>query len=244
MNPLYTRHFALKEFDQKQQDILASSTVGIIGCGGLGNLTTMYLTTAGIGKLIINDFDSVDITNLQRQILFKSTDIGKNKALIAKQHLKLINPETNIETIEHRLSPTELQTSFKNCSLIIDCSDNFATRYSVNEVSQKLKIPLLTGAAIRFQGQLSIFNPNIDDSPCYQCLYPDQDESIEDCEGNGILAPVTGVIASQLAVEAIKYLSQIGTTPVGRLLLYDAKNSNWREIKIAKRLDCPICANE
>lgn len=241
MKPYYSRHFSLDGFSAESQDSLENSRVLIVGCGGLGNLTAMYCCTAGIGQLLINDFDSVDESNLQRQLLFAHADIGKNKAQVACDKLSVLNPDCEITAQDQRLSKNELLEICKDITLIIDCTDNFATRYLLNEVSYENKTALLSGAAIRLQGQISLFNPNSDAYACYECLFPEHDESTEDCEGNGILAPVTGVIASSMAVEAIKFITGIGESLSGRLQLYDANNSEWREIKFRQKPDCPTC---
>ena len=242
MNPLYTRHFALKEFDEQEQDFLKNSTVMIIGCGGLGNLCSMYLATAGIGKLIVNDFDNVDVTNLQRQILYSKADIGQNKAQVTKQKLLELNPECKVHVIAERLNIDELLNVSKGVDLIIDCTDNFASRININLVSLKNKIPLLSGAAIRFEGQVIFFNPNDELSPCYQCFNNNQDETIENCSGNGIFAPVTGVIAATMATECLKFLTKITAIEFGRLQLYDARASKWQIVKLSKEPECPACA--
>jgi adenylyltransferase/sulfurtransferase len=241
MNDFYARHLALKGFGDREQSNLSDSTVMLVGCGGLGNLAAMYLCTAGIGKLIVNDFDTVDESNLQRQILFRRTDIGKNKAEVARDRLSDMNPDCSVTVIDKRLSQDELIDVSKNVDVILDCTDNFASRLSINKASQTNKIPLVSGAAIRFEGQLNVFDPNISDSPCYQCIHQGSDETLEDCAGNGILAPVTGVIASCMAVEALKLLTGIGESIVGRLQLYDARTASWREIRVKKDVECAGC---
>ncbi|MBT8142776.1 MAG: HesA/MoeB/ThiF family protein [Gammaproteobacteria bacterium] len=239
----YARHLSLKEFGESEQARIQSAKVLIVGCGGLGNLAAMYLTTAGVGKLCINDFDSVDESNLQRQILFRTSDIGHNKAAIAQQKLADMNPDCELTFIDKRLSLEALLELTQDTDLILDCTDNFASRLNINHASQKNNIALISGAAIRFEGQLSVFDPAVEDSPCYQCLHQNAEAGLEDCAGNGILAPVTGIIASSMAVEAIKHLSSIGQTLVGRLQLYDARHAHWREIKIRKDPDCACCGS-
>lgn len=242
MNPLYSRHYALADFADTQQNALAQAKVLIVGCGGLGNLVAMYLCTAGVGRLVINDFDTVDITNLQRQILFQAQDIAKNKSIVAKEKLSQLNPACQVECITQRLSAEELITATKDCDLIIDCSDNFATRLNINLAAIKNKVSLVSGAAIRYEGQLSVYSPQLNESPCYQCLHQEENETLEDCQGNGILAPVTGVIASSMATEAIKLITKIGQSQVGRLQLYDARYATWREVKITKDPNCKACS--
>ena len=242
MNPLYSRHYSLKEFNAPEQQALQNASVLIVGCGGLGNLAAMYLTTAGIGRLVVNDFDTVDQTNLQRQLLFQGSDVGKNKALIAKEKLSQLNADCTLEAIVDRLNLNELIDLCKGFTAILDCSDNFGTRLNLNQVSVSNRIPLISGAAIRFEGQLSVFDPRDKSSPCYQCFHQDGNEDAEDCEGNGILAPVTGVIASSMAVECIKLITEIGENVLGRLQLYDAKHAQWRDLKLSKDPNCTVCS--
>ena len=242
MNPLYTRHFALKEFAEQEQALLNKSTVMIIGCGGLGNLSSMYLATAGIGNLIVIDFDKVDITNLQRQLLYQKDDIGKNKALVTKEKLLRLNSDCKVQAITERLNINDLIVACKNVDLLIDCTDNFASRLNINLAANTNKKPLLSGAAIRFEGQIVFFNPMDEHSPCYQCFNNNENESIENCSGNGVLAPVTGVIASTLAVESIKFLTKIKKIDFGVLQLYDARHSSWTKVKLNKESLCPVCA--
>lgn len=242
MNPLYTRHFALTEFDSTQQDKLLDAKVLIVGLGGLGHLCATYLTTAGIGHLVLNDFDAIDASNLQRQFLYSENDIGQNKADIAKQKLRLLNKSINIQSITERLNENALIELSKNYDLILDCSDNFGTRFTINRVAVKNELPLVSGAAIRFEGQITTFKTG-NETPCYQCLFQESHELAEDCRGNGILAPVTGVIASSMSVEALKILTKIGEPLIGRLQLYNGKNSSWRTVKYTKDSTCEICSS-
>jgi len=240
MNPLYTRHFALDEFSAKEQEKLKQASVLIVGCGGLGHLTATYLTTAGVGQLYLNDFDTVDESNLQRQFLYTKEDIGLNKATCAAKKLSQLNLDVHYDIIEERLNESELNNLVEKVDLILDCSDNFGTRFTVNRVAVKQNKPLVSGAAIRFEGQITSFNAN-QANPCYQCLFQESQELAEDCAGNGIFAPVTGVIASAMSVEALKFLTDIGTPLIGQLQLYEAKLSQWRTVTYRKDVHCEVC---
>jgi len=241
MNPLYTRHFSLDEFSATEQARLFKSSELIVGLGGLGHLAATYLSTAGVGRLLLNDFDKVDATNLQRQFLYTQNDIGVNKATSACTKLAQLNADVQLDVLDKRLSQDELVSFSKNIDLILDCSDNFGTRFSINRAAVHNHIPLVSGAAIRFEGQITTFKTDAD-LPCYQCLFEENGERAESCAGNGILAPVTGVIASAMAVEALKILTHIGSPLLGRLQLYNGKTSSWKEVQYTKDPNCEVCS--
>ena len=237
----YSRQIMLPQVEIAGQQKLRDASVLIIGLGGLGSPVAMYLAAAGVGKLTLVDHDQVDLSNLQRQIVHTTDSIGTDKVESAREILLKLNPETKIETINQQLDETALGEQVKQADVVIDASDNFPTRFQLNRVCVKNKTPLVSGAAIRLEGQVSVFDASKPDSPCYQCLYKDGEETEETCSENGILAPVAGIIGSVQATEAIKVILGLGESLVGRLLILDAQTMEWREIKLKKDLDCPVC---
>jgi molybdopterin-synthase adenylyltransferase len=238
----YSRQIMLPQVDIAGQQKLRDASVLIIGLGGLGSPIAMYLAAAGIGKLTLVDHDKVDLSNLQRQIVHTTNSIGVDKVESARQALLKLNPETQIETINRQLDETALGEQVNQADVVIDASDNFPTRFQLNRVCVKNKTPLVSGAAIRLEGQVSVFDASNPDSPCYQCLYKDGEETEETCSENGILAPVAGIIGSVQATEAIKIILGLGETLVGRLLILDAQTMEWREVKLKKDPGCPVCS--
>ncbi len=212
----------------------------MIGVGGIGCAAASYLACSGVGHIILNDFDTVDETNLGRQVLFGPDDVGKPKAATAAARLSALNPDVRISILDKRLDPAALATTIANVDIVLDGSDNFATRFQVNDACVSCDCCLVSGSAIRLEGQIAVFGPDYDVSPCYRCLYEDADESLENCAGNGVLAAVPGVIGSMMAVEALKHLAGI-KSPRGQLQLYDAGSGSFRSITIAKREGCPSC---
>lgn len=238
----YSRHILLPQIDVEGQQKLIDSHVLIIGAGGLGSPVSLYLAASGIGHITISDFDTVDLTNLQRQIVHQTSSIGTNKAESAKAALARINPEVLTETITYKTSTTEIRDIARNCDLIIDCSDNFETRYSLNKICLELKIPLVSGAAIGFEGQVTVFDFRNDDTPCYECLFPQSSDSEElRCAESGVFSPLVGIIGTTQAAEALKLLMGIGRSLQGRLLLLDALNMEWRTINLKRDPKCPCC---
>ena len=234
------RHIALPQIGEDGQKSIANSRALIIGMGGLGCPAATYLACAGIGELLLNDFDSIDATNLGRQVLYSEIDIGKLKAAVAAERLSALNPAVNIEAIESRLSTEELRQLISSVDIVLDASDNFSTRFNVNDACVKSETCLISGAAIRLEGQLAVFGPNYAESACYACLYTEADESLDNCAGNGVLAAVPGVIGTMMAVEALKILA--GNKPAtGSLRLYDATANQFTQVKINKRQDCSVC---
>ena len=231
----------LPEIDINGQEKIKESKILLIGLGGLGSPISIYLAAAGVGELIIVDFDKVDLSNLQRQILHKTRDINRLKIDSAKEHLLELNPNINIRTINKKLSENELISEAKKSNVIIDASDNFDTRFLLNKISVKSKIPLVSGAAIRFEGQVTVFNPSQKSSPCYRCLYDENISSEETCTANGVFAPLLGIVGSIQANEALKLVLNLGESIQGKLLLIDALNMQFNEVFLNKDPFCPIC---
>lgn len=240
----YSRQIMLPDFDIPGQVQLLSAKVLLIGLGGLGSPIAMYLSAAGVGELILVDDDFVDASNLQRQIAHGQSDIGINKARSAANAVNELNNTTTVTVIEHRLQDAQLQEQIASVDLVIDATDNFASRYAINEVCWETKTPLISGAAIRWEGQIAAFDPNDPTSPCYQCLYPEQDTDSPalNCSENGVIAPLVGIIGSCQALEAIKLLTGTGSTLVGHSLFFDGKYMEWRKLKLSKAVDCPVCS--
>ena len=239
----YSRQIMLPEIDVAGQEKLLASSVIIIGLGGLGSPVAMYLAAAGIGKMTLVDFDSVDLSNLQRQIIHRQNSIGQLKADSARQTLKELNNDCEIETVSELLKENELGDLITSHDLVIDATDNFVTRDMINRVCVKHRKPLISGAAIRWEGHVTTFS-NQKDSPCYHCLYGNaSDEEDESCTDNGVLAPVVGIIGSIQATEAIKQLTGTGTTLEGRLLILDCLQMDFRTLKIKKDPHCKVCGH-
>ncbi len=238
----YSRQIMLPEMDVAGQQKLVDATVLIIGVGGLGCPAAMYLAAAGVGHLILADDDAVELTNLQRQIAHSQADLGKSKVESAKAKLEGLNPDLKLTLINSRLEGSNLDDAVEQADLVLDACDNFTTRFAVNRACIQHGVPLVSGAAIRMEGQVAVFDSNQLESPCYQCLYQDGDDADASCSTNGVMAPVVGIIGSMQAMEAIKLLCGIGESLVGRLLLLDAHSMQWREMKLPKDPDCPACA--
>lgn len=237
----YSRQIMLPEMDVAGQQALVDATVLIIGMGGLGCPVAMYLAAAGVGHLIIADDDRVELTNLQRQIAHGQESIGQLKVASAEQNLKRLNPEVKVTAIAARVQDAELADLVTQVDLVIDASDNFKTRFAINRACVAGGKPLVSGAAIRMEGQVAVFDARDTDSPCYQCLYGGGDEEDGTCSTNGVMAPVVGIIGSVQAMEAIKVLAKVGETLTGRLLLLDAANMQWREMRLPRDPNCPVC---
>jgi len=234
----YSRHILLPAIDVAGQQKLLASRVLVIGLGGLGSPLAMYLASSGVGHLTLVDHDRVELTNLQRQIIHDTGSIGSDKVISAAQRLRAINPGVVVETVSYKLAGEALLTAVRATDIVVDGSDNFATRYAVNAACVAAGKPLVSGAVVRFEGQITVIAPG---GPCYRCLYPESDEPGEPCATFGVLAPAAGVIGSLMAVETLKLLMGIGTSLAGRLLLYDALRAEWREVKMRKDPACPVC---
>jgi adenylyltransferase/sulfurtransferase len=238
----YNRHIMLPQLGIEGQQKLRDAHVLIIGLGGLGSPASMYLASAGAGQLTLVDDDTVELTNLQRQIVHRSKNIGEKKVDSARDNLLEINPDINITTIARRLDEKSLQQQVRQADIVLDASDNFETRFSINRICVAEKKPLVSGAAIQFEGQVSVFDSRNNDSPCYSCLYPATGEDSATCSENGILAPVVGIIGSVQALEAIKIICEIGEPLIGKLLLLDALSLQWRSMNLRKDPNCPVCS--
>ncbi len=234
----YSRQIMLPNVDVAGQQRLLDSRVLIIGAGGLGSPVAMYLAAAGVGQLVLVDFDEVDLSNLQRQILHGSHDLGRPKVESARDTLAVINPEVSVTAINKKLEGEALLAEVEKADVVVDASDNFSTRFAVNDACVAAKKPLVSGAAIRMEGQVSVFHNEHPDSPCYRCLYRDEGELSQTCSENGVLAPVVGIIGTIQATEVLKVLLGIGDTLGGRLLLLDALTMEWRSMKLRKDPGC------
>ena len=240
----YSRQIMLPQLDVAGQQRLLESHALIIGLGGLGSPVAMYLAAAGVGRLTLADFDEVDLSNLQRQIAHRHADIGQAKVASAAATLRSLNPEVTVVEINHELKGDELLAAVRSADVVIDASDNFATRFAINLACATEAVPLVSGAAIRMEGQVTVFPHQNDDQPCYHCLYDaNQPEDTQRCSENGVLSPLVGIIGSIQATEAIKVLTGIGTTLAGRLLILDATTMEFREMRLRQDPNCPVCAN-
>jgi len=239
----YSRQIMLPQVDVAGQQKLLDSRMLVIGLGGLGSPAAMYLAAAGVGHLVLSDFDRVDLSNLQRQIVHDTDGIGQYKADSARQTLMRLNPDSRVEAVSHRLDRDELEKEVEAADVVLDCSDNFATRFMVNAACVKTSTPLVSGAVIRFEGQIAVFTAGEDDGPCYNCLYPDQGELAESCVRNGVIAPLPGIIGSMQALEAIKLILRIGEPLRGRLLLLDALTMHWHSMKLRRNPKCLTCGS-
>lgn len=237
----YSRQIHVTGVDVAGQERLLASRVLIIGLGGLGSPVATYLAAAGVGHLVLCDHDQVDLSNLQRQIVHATADVGRPKVESARDRLMAINPEPRIDTIARQLTDEELLEQVRLADCVVDCTDNFGIRFALNEACVRAATPLVSGAAIRMEGQVAVFMGHLPDQPCYRCLYKDENELGERCAESGVLAPVPGVIGCVQAVETLKVLLNLGRTLAGRLLLWDAQLMEWRSLKLKKDPACPVC---
>ena len=239
----YSRHILLPQISYEGQDKLVHSHALVVGAGGLGSPVALYLAASGVGTLTICDFDVVDLTNLQRQIIHTTPSVGINKAVSAQQSIYEINPEIIVKTIQQKSTEDNFAALVAQVDVVIDCSDNFATRYTLNRLCVKLKKPLVSGAALGFEGQVTVYDMRSETSPCYHCLFPDNGEDTDlRCATNGVFAPLVGMIGTIQAAEALKLLMGIGESLQGRLLLLDALAMEWRTIKLSKDPACIVCS--
>lgn len=239
----YSRQIMLPEMDVAGQQKLLDATVLIVGMGGLGCPAAMYLAAAGVGHLLIADDDSVELTNLQRQIAHGQQDLGTAKVNSAEQTLKSMNPDVKITAVNRRLSGDDLDQIVSNVDVVVDACDNFTTRFAINRSCIAHHKPLVSGAAIKMQGQVAVFDSNQPESPCYHCLYAENegDDEAASCAQNGVMAPLVGIIGCVQAMETIKVIAGIGDTLAGRLLLLDASTMQWREMKLPRDKNCVAC---
>ncbi len=237
----YGRHIMLPQVDITGQQKLLDSTALIIGMGGLGSPIAMYLAAAGVGHLILVDFDVVELSNLQRQIIHHTADLGRLKVESARDTLLALNPDVKVTCIAQRLDDQALAEQVKQADVVLDGSDNFKTRFAVNRACVKHQTPLISGAAIRMEGQVAVFMNNRPDSPCYHCLYKEEGEEETRCSETGVLAPVVGIIGSLQATEAIKVLVGMGDNLNGWVLIMDALHQDWRRLRLSRDPACPVC---
>lgn len=238
----YSRHILLPQIAYEGQERLTESHALIVGAGGLGSPAALYMAAGGVGTLTICDFDTVDLTNLQRQIIHTTEAVGVNKAVSAKRTLNAINPDTVVHIVQDKSTEDTFEKLIAAADVVLDCSDNFATRYALNRLCFKLKKPLVSGAAIGFEGQVTVFDFRHQASPCYHCLFPDDGSETEmRCSENGVFSPLVGMIGTTQAAEAMKLLMEIGQSLEGRLLLLDALNMEWRTIKLGRDHQCAVC---
>ena len=238
----YSRHILLPELGIDAQEKFARAHALIVGAGGLGAPAAQFLAAAGVGTITLCDADTVDLTNLQRQILYATADIGRPKVAAAQARLNAINPEVRIVTVAARVGPAELAPLVALADVVLDCSDNFATRHAVNRACVAAAKPLVSGAAVRFDGQIAVFDARDPTLPCYHCLFGEGDELEETrCATMGVFAPLVGIVGATQAAEALKLIAGVGETIAGRLLLLDAYSMRWRDVRIARDPACAVC---
>jgi molybdopterin/thiamine biosynthesis adenylyltransferase len=239
----YSRHILLPEIGIEGQERLRAARALIVGAGGLGCPAALYLAASGVGSLTLADPDQVDLTNLQRQILYGTKSVGSPKVEEARSALGALNPEVSVTTLQKKLDQSALLDLAGKVDVVLDCCDNFATRHAVNRACVQQHKPLVSGAAIRFDAQLMVFDLRQPDSPCYACLFPEDGEIEEvQCSTMGVFAPLTGVIGAMQAMEAIKLVAGVGESST-RLQVFDAKNSDWRAVKVKKDPACAVCGH-
>ncbi len=238
----YNRQIILRQFDFEGQEALKQSSVLILGAGGLGCASSQYLATAGVGKLTLIDDDIVELSNLQRQVLHHDADIGRKKVESASDALREINPHIEVVTIAKRLDDTELKGLIEQHTLVVDSSDNVETRNQLNRLCFASKTPLVSGAAIRMEGQVSVFTYDDPEQPCYQCLSALFGNEALSCVEAGVMAPIVGIIGAVQAVEAIKVITNYGQVKKGKILILDAFSMSWREMNLMKMPTCPVCS--
>lgn len=238
----YSRHILLDEIGIEGQEKLLAAHALVIGAGGLGSPAAFYLASAGIGKITLVDNDTVDLTNLQRQILHTTERVGMPKTESGKRTLAQINPGIEVVALTERADDERLSQLVASATVVLDCSDNFATRHAVNRACVVHKVPLVSGAAIRFDGQISVFDTRRADAPCYACLFPPEQEFEEVlCSTMGVFAPLVGIIGTMQAAEALKLVAGIGEPLAGRLLMLDARSMEWSSIKVGRNARCSVC---
>ncbi|MCC7546794.1 MAG: molybdopterin-synthase adenylyltransferase MoeB [Burkholderiales bacterium] len=238
----YSRHILLPEIGIDGQEKLLAAHAVIIGAGGLGSPIALYLAASGVGRLTLCDHDKVDLTNLQRQIVHDTGTIGLAKVDSAQRRLHAINPQVQVRTVEARVAADELDTLVSDADVVLDATDNFATRHAINRACVRRRRPLVSGAGVRFDGQVSVFDLRNADSPCYHCLFPEAGDLEEmRCAVMGVFAPLVGIVGSVQAAEALKLLMGVGQPLVGRLLLLDALSMQWRSVRLQKDPTCGVC---
>jgi len=238
----YSRQIMLPQWDIAGQEAALEARVLIVGIGGLGSPVALYLAAAGVGHLVLNDHDHVDLSNLQRQIIHATADIGASKVQSAKNSLKAINPDIKITCFDNKLDENNLKEQVDKADLVLDCTDNFAIRHLINKLCVQTLTPLVSGAAIELDGQVAVFDSRDSNNPCYACLYPDSGDELRTCAESGVMAPLVGIIGATQAMEALKVLSGMGQPLTQRLLMLDARSMEWRSITLKKEPACKVCS--
>jgi molybdopterin/thiamine biosynthesis adenylyltransferase len=239
----YSRQVKLPQIGEQGQQRIRDSHVLIIGMGGLGSPAALYLAGAGVGTLTLSDFDVVEVSNLQRQIIHRSDSAGMLKTTSAARSIHDLNPDCTVRTIDHEMDEDELKEAIGKADIVLDCSDNFPTRFSVNRLCVQLDTPLVSAAAIRLEGQIMSFIPGAH-GPCYQCLYSDEYQDAQTCAMEGVLGPVVGVMGVMQALQALLILTDHGEALTGKLLLFDAMNMTWQQVKLPANPGCPVCGEK
>ena len=237
----YSRHIMLPEFDYQGQQSLLSARVLIIGLGGLGSPVALYLAAAGVGTLVLADDDVVDPSNLQRQIIHGEADVGQSKVASAAHSITALNSDVLVKVLQQRLNGDALSEEVKKADIVLDCCDNLSTRLAVNKTCLQHQTPLVSGAAMRMEGQVTVVDPRQPNTPCYDCLMQFTGEQEQSCASSGVMAPLVGIIGATQAMEAIKVVSKFGQPLVGKLLLLDAKTMQWQTFALPKDASCPSC---
>jgi len=239
----YSRHLLLEDVGELGQKDLKNGKVLIIGMGGLGSPAALYLAAAGVGSIVIADFDCLEVSNLQRQIGYNTGDIGGDKVALMKQRMQQINPEVRVRSINTEMTKEQLLMELMMVNLVLDCTDNMASRQMINSACVDAKVPLIVGAAIRFEGQLMFFDHSQEDSACYHCLFPNEDEQALNCSNSGVIGPVVGTIGTMQALEAIKHITGLPSGIKNKLKLFDGKTLEWQTFVINKDAQCSVCGN-
>lgn len=237
----YSRHILLPQVDIAGQLAIANGHALVVGLGGLGSPVALYLASSGVGRLTLVDFDIVDESNLQRQVVHRESRVGQNKAISAMAALSELNQHVEVHAVQSQLEGEALEKAVAAADVVVDCCDNFTTRRAVNRACLLTRTPLVSGAAIRFEGQLSVFDFRDENSPCYECVFPELTDEDLTCSRNGVFAPVVGVIGSMQALEALKLLAGCGQCSTGRLHIFDGLSAQWRELRFARDQGCPAC---
>jgi adenylyltransferase/sulfurtransferase len=239
----FSRQIMLPELDVAGQEALLNARVLIIGMGGLGSPAALYLAAAGVGTLVIADYDDVELSNLQRQIVHDTAAVGESKVVSAARTLTRLNPGVVVETLSQRLTSELLAAQVSACDVVLDATDNFSTRYAINDACWSAGTPLVSGAAIRWEGQVAVFDPRLEGAPCYRCLYREGNDEALNCAENGVIAPLVGIIGTCQALETIKLLCGVGETLAGCVLYFDALHMDWRKLRLSRDPDCPTCSS-
>jgi molybdopterin/thiamine biosynthesis adenylyltransferase len=241
----YSRHILVDEMGIEAQQRFLDAHALIIGAGGLGSPAAMYLAAAGVGEITLADADTVDLTNLQRQILHVTASVGRPKVESAQSTLAALNPDVKVNTVDERVDPAWLDAHVKNATVVLDCTDNFATRHAINAACVAHRVPLVSGAALRFDGQISTFDFRSPESPCYACVFP-PDDAFEEvaCSTMGVFSPTVGIIGAMQAAEALRLIGGFGTTLEGRLMMLDSLRMEWNTMRVTRQPTCPVCGQK